>query len=930
MTNTSRFFRGIVACLLVMVPVMITIFTETSVAQQTDTAAENSPTVQELVSFRGRNPFESGTIVDNGGDGGRALRLDKGYTALNRKMDWSDYDFLKFDMELLAEKPQSLHINMKDEKTEGYWTRFNYSSIVPPGKSTFIIPLKQLFVGEKSRPGRNLLLDKIVQFTISIGENPSGPLVLSNFRLEKDNTAKQVSFDGLFAFDFGTKTSPVMEGFTQITSEDKYTPELRWGFRNNAWIHGSQDCRQPEPLYQDFIIVRSGDFAIDVPNGKYRIMVNIDSPGGFWGDNQLYTKRTIKANGKVVLEETLDFATFNQNLYRFWNIDDMPWENAFDKYLKTSFLEKTFEADVTGGQLRITFEGDNWGCCVSSLIVFSVEKSEQGEKFIRYTEDQRRFHFDNYFKRTLPTPKGDTLQATTTDKDRGYVLFQRDFMAEVNYNDTPYRNEIVTAQTELHGEAFQGEYEPLTVSLVPLQSLGKVTLTTNDWQGTNGAVIPSSAIDIGYVSYRLSRIAMDGSVYTIAPRLILPFNSVPVQEGITRRFWLTVRTPVDCLPGTYKGKLTIQADNGGTSDIAVHFIVHKGKLDDIDIPVGPVGHAVRTSWNSDAEGKEFSRLLFDKSLRKLREYGFTSLTGIPVIPYRGFKDGKPVLDFQEADQKMKLLKELGFTLVPAYGAGVRGFDAYYQDTAAMRAAGFDDYSEFIRAVYSEVERHAQNNDWIPVYYYLADEPIDGDIIRSTENAEAYQKAFPKGPPYFSGSSSFTGGNVNDPHYRLSKAFHVVDWNTHDETGVRLLHEAGGHWAFYNGGNRWTFGDYLFKCVREFDLKFRASWHFNACAGNPYYALDCREDDYAWCNSSPHGELIPSLEFERLREGVEDYRRLQTLERLAKEKGDASGLKIIENRLQSFRLGQRNHDSLFPVSDWKDFRKIVDEKIDTLQ
>ena len=57
------------------------------------------------------------------------------------------------------------------------------------------------------------------------------------------------------------------------------------------------------------------------------------------------------------------------------------------------------------------------------------------------------------------------------------------------------------------------------------------------------------------------------------------------------------------------------------------------------------------------------------------------------------------------------------------------------------------------------------------------------------------------------------------------------------------------------------GDYMHKCVREFDMKFRLVWHLNCAAGNPYYTLDCREDDYAWVNASPSGTLIPSVEFE---------------------------------------------------------------------
>ena len=885
-------------------------------------ATQNPPTEREIVSFSERNPFGGGTVVDNG----RALRIERSYVSLDRKMDWTGYDYLKIDLDVDAKEPLSLNIEIRDEKTEGYWTRVNYSTIVPPGKSTIAVPLQQLFVGEKSRPGRNLLLDKITRFVINIGNNPSGPLTVSRLRLVKDTSAADVAFDGLFAFDFGTNASPVMEGFTQVTREMPYNKERGFGFIN-PWIQRAEDAKQPEPLYQDYIIMRSGDFAVDLPNGKYRVMVNIDSPGGFWGENQVYQKRTVKANGKIVVDETLDFEKFNQNLYRFWNLDDMPWEDAFDKYQKSIFNEKYFDATVTEGQLRLNFESDGWGCCVSAIVIYPTEKSTQGEKFLRFAEDKRRFHFDNYFKRVLPTPNGDPLQPSETDQKQGFVAFHRDFMQEVNYNDTPRKEEILT---ELYASAFAGEYEPVTLSLTPLRDLGNVTVTTNDWAGPNNAVIPSSAIDVGYVSYRLSRVAMNGSVYTIAPLLVMPTNTTEIKEGITRRFWLTVKTPADCLPGMYHGKITVAAENGETADFPVKFLVRKGTLDAIDLPAGPVGHAVRTSWGNDAKGEAFSQMLFRKSLQKIREYGFNSATGLPRITYRGFKDGKPDLDFHNSDEQMKLLKELGYTTFIAYGQGVLGFDAYYQDTKAMRDAGFEDYSEFIRAIYSEVEQHAKDNDWIPVYYNLADEPVDGDIIRSTENAEAYFKAFPKAPPHFTGSSSFTGSNTNDPHYRLSKAFQVVNWNCHDEESVRLIHEAGGDWAFYNGGNRWTFGDYMFKCAHEFGMKFRISWHFNACAGNPYYALDCREDDYAWCNSSPDGDLIPSLEFERLREGIEDYRRMQTLERLANEKQDENGLNVIKNRMQTFRLGQRDHERLFPVTDWKDSRNKVDDAIESLR
>jgi hypothetical protein len=196
-----------------------------------------------------------------------------------------------------------------------------------------------------------------------------------------------------------------------------------------------------------------------------------------------------------------------------------------------------------------------------------------------------------------------------------------------------------------------------------------------------------------------------------------------------------------------------------------------------------------------------------------------------------------------------------------------------------------------------------------VYWNIGDEPVGDDILRAAANAEAYRKAFPKGPPYFTAASSFTGDKRDDPHFRLSRQLHIANWNLHDEAAVKLQHEAGGDWAFYNGGNRWTYGVYMYKAAKQYGMKFRLSWHWNASAGDPYYALDCREDDYAWCNAGPGGELLPAVHFERLRAGLGDYRRILTLARLAKERSGIPAAqeaeKLLADVLGSFRLGDRD-------------------------
>ncbi len=894
-------------------------------------AVVTGPPLKLITSFEDKNPFPGSiTVEEHATDGKKAMRIDKSYVCMDGPQDWLGYDFLKADLYTDSPDPLELYVEVRDQQTTDYWTRVNYTTVAPPGASTLIIPVKQLYVGEKSRPGRMLVLNAITRLVFAIGDKPPAPLFVDNVRLERDDSPQKAVFDGLWAFDFGTGTSPVMDGFTAITPATLYSQGRGYGLKT-ARIWRSFDALQPEPLYQDFICIEGGGLAVDVPNGKYRVFVNMDNPSGFWGEYQAYKKRAILAEGQPAVTDTMDFTAFRKKFFRFWNVEDLPADNTFDKYQKAYYQEKTFEVDVADGQLNVEFQGENWACSVAAVVIFPAAKAAEGESFLKFVESRRRFYFDNYFKRILHRPTGDPLTPSAEEAKCGYVLFQRDFMKDVYYNDTPLKDEV---GKPLAAEAFVGEHEPLTLGVLPLKDLGKVAVTASDLLGPGGT-IPAGAVEIGHVSYRVSRVTMEGSVYTIKPRLILPSATVEMPKGVTREFWLTVKTPADAKPGLYKGTVSVKPEKGEASQVPIQLQVRAGTLDPVDVPAGPWGYTINIPWpGGDPEAAAYNRDIALKGLQKMREYGFTIFSGAPAIAYRGFKGGEPVLDFAQAEPIMKAAKDLGFLGVCSYGAGVSGFNAYYQDTAAMTAAGFKDYAAFIKTIYGAVQKHADAAGWLPVYYNLGDEPIGEAIPRAAENAEAYTKAFPQGPPWFTFATSYSGGKTGDPHHRLSKALHVPNWNLHDEAGVALMREAGRSWAFYNGGNRWTYGDYMFKAAKHFGLKFRIAWHWNCAAGDPYYALDCREDDYAWCTATPEGTLVSTPFFEQLREGLDDYRRLLTLSRLVKKKAGTpaaeAGMKLVADRMAAFKLGQRDHDALFGPDDWSAFRRRADDAIEALR
>lgn len=881
--------------------------------------------VKRITSFESGNPFDNGTMTDkHATHGGKSLRIDRGFVSMDAAQNWSGYDYLKTDVYTDATKPIELYVEIRDRQTRDYWTRVNYTTVVPPGASTLIIPTA-LYVGEKARPGRALLLDGITRLVFSIGEKPEAPVFLDNIRLERDTETARVKFDGLWAFDVGPAGSPVMDGFTPLDMSKIYSKGRGYGWKN-AHFWRAFDALQPDPLYRDFICVEKGGLALDVPNGKYHVIVNMDSPSGFWGEVQIYRRRALIVEG-VRHEDAMNLSSFTKHHFRNWDKEDLPSEDTFDKYQVPYFREKHVVAEVRDRQLNIDFEGENWACCVSAIIVYPDAKAEQGQRFLDFVKARRRFHFDNAFKRVLHPPTGADLQPSVAEKERGFVVFTRDWMEDVYHNDRPLPGERIE---RLSAAGFAGEYEPITVSLASLKDLHEVEIVISDLKSPQGATIPAEQIDVGYVQHRITRVTGEGSVYTIAPRLIIPRKRAPLPAGLTRTFWLTVKVPGDARPGVYRGNVRLHAEHGGEVSLPLEFTVRKGTLDAVDVPAGPFGHTLDLPWYAE-ETADWNRAMAVKSLRKLREYGFTTVSGLPVVRYHGFKNGVPQLDFSQGDAQMKLLKANGFRMPVVSYCPFEGLNLYYKDEGAMRAAGFSDYSQFIRAVFGAVQRHADAANWLPVYWNIGDEPVGDDVPRSAANAEAYRRAFPKGPPFFTAASSFRGDKRDDPHFRLSRALHIADWNEHDQASVNLLREAGGHWAFYNSGNRWTYGVYLYKAAKQFNLKYRISWYWNASAGDPYYGLDCREDDYAWATTNADGELISTPHFERLREGLDDYRRLLTLARLAKEQTDTPAAreaeKLLAEILGGFRLGDRE---LKGVESFGKLRERLDAAIERLR
>ncbi|MGB2822353.1 MAG: hypothetical protein WBF17_15310, partial [Phycisphaerae bacterium] len=745
-----------------------------------------------------RSPFQAGTAVaEHAASGKYALRVDRKWADISKPMDFSQHDYFHFDVYNPQSEPVRLDVELRDAETKGYWTRVNLSTLAPPGASTITFPT-QLFVGEKSRPGRPLLRDRITRFVVSVGE--SGPVFFDGFRLERLDTAS-VRFDDLVALDFGPPGSPVMEGFEAADSSLTYTPGRGIGWYA-ARIWRSFDARQPEALTQDFVCPESGSFRIDLPNGRYRVLMNVESPGAYWGEQQNYRKRAILINGQAVHVGRMDFEAFKKRYFRNARAEDLPGVDPFDAYLPPMDRWQSFDAEVTQGKLEIGFDGANWAFCLSTLIVYPQAKAKQGGRFFDWVARRRRVQFSNNFKQAVPSPTGEKPPAGD------YRLFARHFMDPPGAKDGPREGELIDADAGLRATAARGEEAPIVLSLQPAGDVGEISLEISPLVSAKGEKLAADALRPGWLDYRISRVTMDGSVYTVRPRYWRPIPA-PAAPGVTRTFWIRGKIPPATAPGPYEGRLTVRPKRGKARSIPLTVTVLPFALDEIaDLAVGPWGCNIRLPWyGDDPQTRAWNGRMLERSLRALREAGCTSFSGMPSL-HASVKDGNIELDSAEADRQMALARWLGFGhTVSNYGVGNRfGYrpygDAAGPDVAAAKRAGFADMHSFLAALYGAIDRHAAAKNWLPVAWNLCDEPIGAAVDAAVRNALAH-RAVAEGlkRTTFMGATSMRGSDPKDPHYPLVRALPMPSLNLHDLASIGVIRQGGNAFSFYNGADR---------------------------------------------------------------------------------------------------------------------------------
>jgi fibronectin type 3 domain-containing protein len=123
-------------------------------------------------------------------------------------------------------------------------------------------------------------------------------------------------------FDFGTKSSPVADGYARVSEATTYDSSVGYGLDRAI---ASRDRGAPDELRRDFVVGSDYGFAVDIPNGDYRVTV-------ISGDQIASNTTAVSVEGGAV-----------QNI-------SVP---------AGSFAQVSISATVRDGQLNFAFGGSN-------------------------------------------------------------------------------------------------------------------------------------------------------------------------------------------------------------------------------------------------------------------------------------------------------------------------------------------------------------------------------------------------------------------------------------------------------------------------------------------------------------------------------------------------------------------------------------------
>lgn len=459
-----------------------------------------------------------------------------------------------------------------------------------------------------------------------------------------------------------------------------------------------------------------------------------------------------------------------------------------------------------------------------------------------------------------------TIAPTPEEQRRGYVLFARDPLAPVSPYSVPFPSERAS---ELRAFAARGEYEPVSLCIHALEPLKGVTVAAGKLRSAKDDLIPADRVDVRVVRALLVPVDTKAKTYRLQPFLLEKRPAFSVAKGETAQVWLTLKVPEAAQGGRYEGKVSVAAAGRKATSLKLVLEVFPFTL-----PPAPVELAMFYPRPAPDDA------MLLRELTDMREHGlnaFETPIGVEVRSRdRTFGDDDVAATRTRCRRMMgaadKVFGPWRFPLTFDVGFQI----AYYWDRAKNWFV-FWPHSPKIEAdlfkAIDVVRDVAKAEGWPPPRAYALDEAGAHNLL---DEALHYYGLIKKRYPDMETWTDI-GGGIAMGHDEIGKLAPVIDFfstNRFTPEIARALLDRKKPYGVYNGaghtlaGPRYSFGFHGYKT----GATQIAQWVYRFGDGG---LKGFRQGDEGYVYAAPDGPL-PSLFWEAVREGTDDYRYVHLL------------------------------------------------------
>lgn len=719
-----------------------------------------------------------------------------------------------------------------------------------------------------------------------------------------------------YKIDFGID-SACFPGFTPV-GKKIYSPEKVYGWKVDD-VSLRYDNGVPDILCTDYVVLRQGEFIVDLPNGNYLITLWMGSlrPSVSPPLSSIpHSSYWVKAEGEKKIEVKCDSSNFFKEFY-YRNVDnDYQGEDIWEKYIASKYGPHNFKVKVADGQLNLEFQAitpsavlysklarftyyvPDDALTINGLLIYPEEKGKEWKEELEGIEEKRRTAFYENF---LPPEKKLTSEPDIKD-EKNYILFSTHYMKRIYPDTIPLSEEI---DKELSAFATPGEYEPVSFGVYPLEELKDVKVEVTDLS-CKDQIIKKENINIRLVRYvakpsDFGDFGLKPSPILIEPKylyqIISPLN---IKKGFTRSFQLTIKIPDESKPGIYQGEIIFKSKNAPSSSLPLKLRVLPFKLAVPSIPIV----AQRSAWELECPYLLFPDLeeeywrQVEMMYRDIKEHSLTSVQiNMGDTVKWDLKQEKITFDPYYLERCLSLYKKVN---LPSEEVEIEMFGAFFPPSYGNL---YLVYEKEIISLLRQIKEKVEKKGLKPIFLLVGEATnYKAEGLKYTE--ELYRMLQEKAPDIKTGSV-LTSLPWDARDIILAPYLNRIGLHTAPESYplpelVKKIREKNSYFLYNAGHFRLSWGFYLWAT----GAIGRSQEFYQMATGDPYNFFDGRyPDDMIACVLPGPDGPIPLLSYEEIREGVDDYRYVLTLENLIKEAKNKGRIKesiVAENTLKKVR------------------------------